>query len=201
VIRAPQKQVAAVLDLFQQIDRRPRRLKLSLRLLGAESRRSAVRAAEGGVRVGNAEVQKRSGLETKGAVRAKVGGVAVVAGDSESSFGENNVGTVEILEGQRGSIRADGPEESRYLELKPTLIGKDRVRVEVYQDGSHRALSTELDLKLGAWVPLGGMGEDSAGSRGEILGRRVTTKRSRHQYEIRVDLISSPNETGARPQK
>lgn len=205
LVRAGAAELARIRDLIEQLDTRPRSLRISVRR-GSESggsRRGYGGAAEvelgererlrGRVRIYSSEDASRS---------AKSQQVRVLEGRS-AWIGESLILPLReqtVVVGGRGG--AAYGEQLRYIELQDGFYARARVqgeRVEVEllsraqqpADGNRvvgQQVLTTVSGRLGEWLEVGAVDQSAKSAEGGILYRSEAASESRRSVELRVEL-------------
>lgn len=168
IINASKATTATVLKLFAEIDQRPRRFRVGLRLRGDGTSQSQGGDVSGGTTTG---------------VRVRV--------DSrESAARSQGTQVIEVLEDAESSMSAGG--ETFLIRLR--ALGEKKVRATIRQVGGDKlgnshALNSEVDLPLARWTELGRSQRAGESSGKVILGRRSGSERADRQWELRVEAL------------
>lgn len=174
--------------LLKELDHKPRRLRISLRTDGEteatlSSRGARVRAKAGPVRVD-------AGGARAGDAAAQVGGAAMSAGEAGRESRGANSRSIEVLEGGEALIASGMTPFAGGMRVTPSLRGAGaHVKLEQLeaQGLNVQGLRTEIDMKLGEWVPVGSVREEFSAEEGAVLSSASGKGKKNNTVYIKVE--------------
>lgn len=152
----------AVLQLFAELDHRPRRFCISLRRRGEEStERTAV----------------------AGKIKKGASALEISAGDSRGQGSAKS--SVIVSEGERATV---GQSPDTFL-VKIVSVSKGEVSVDVQAEANAQVLSTNASLPLAQWTEIGRTNQQSEQSQREILAKSSARENKLSEFQLRVDEL------------
>lgn len=195
VISGSPSATKAALELFRELDRKPRLFRISMRRGGKSDASEKSVGFESDIAGKHVSIRKRSGIVRGGdpAVRAQVGGVGVVADASDSGSAGAESSSVQVLEGGEAQISSGNSWFPSGMWVRPRPAGKNAVQLELYSRKSKgvqmESASTTVQAPLGKWTNVGGVSKQSQSARGEILGSGSASSQSNSDWSILVEEV------------
>jgi hypothetical protein len=194
VINASPQATRAALDLFKELDQKPRTFRISLRRGGRSQESDQSIGTEVDLRKKNLSLQKRSGVgQGKENGRVQVGGVGVVVGAGEANSRSGESSTIQVLEGSEAQLSTGNSFFPSGMWVRPRPLGNGKVQLELYSRKSKgvnaESASTTMQAPLGKWTSVGGVDKQSSGTRGEMLGKGESSAQSTNDLNVLVEEI------------
>ena len=212
IVNAAPDKIAEVRELLQQLDTRPRRLLISVSSDESSFQRDQGYRADGTISGGNAEIQIGQGeingrdqvriiqrsTQSRGGgtqqVQATEGYPALIqVGQSVplTSSGRDIYGQPYSQTQYRDVTRGFYVTASLSGELVHISISSQRDRLNPHTPGHIDVQSTDTRVsgRIGEWITLGGVSEQSQGQQRDILQRRSTQGREDMQLRVMVEVL------------
>lgn len=176
--------VEAALRLFAELDRAPRKYRISTRLISAQRGDSQVVAAEGDALFQRVQLSKRSGLLSPSATRVVVGGMALGAQKVESQSMGQGEQSVEVLEGREAMVAG--------ITAKVRGNASGAVTMDLVQKENANpslSLSSQVSVQPGQWQTVGNLSQSTQAKQGEILGKGEGRGEGKKEIQVRVDVL------------
>lgn len=209
IVRAPTSSLEQVRDIIAQLDRAPRRLRISVRPQQAEAPSRQDLGASGTIRSGDAEIQLNDSGPTRLKLRESVGRSA-----------KNGTQTVHTLEGRQAFIQVGQlvPVPERNIDqfgnqreivhyknattgfyVVPRLSGDQVIldisphSISVDRHGRQRLnieqATTSLRGNIGEWMAVGAINQTRSQSNKQILSSSERGRLHDSQLQIKVEII------------
>lgn len=195
VINGSPAATKAALDLFKELDRKPRSYRVSVRRRSRAASEDEGIGAEAEAVGGRVVVRKRSREgHGPGGVTAQVGGVGISAGVSQTASATSDGNSVQVMEGGEARLATGNTLFPSGMWVRPRPLGKGQVQLELYSRQAKKGLemesaSTTVQVPLGQWTSIGGVSKRRTESRGEILGKGSAAGSSDNDLRVLVEEI------------
>jgi len=212
IVNAAPDKIAEVRELLQQLDTRPRRLLISVSSDESSLQRDQGYRVDGTLSSGNAEIRVGEG-EIRGRDQVRI----IQRSTQSRGGGTQQVQATEgypalIQVGQSVPLTSSGRDiygqpysQTQYRDVTrgfyvtATLSGdwvhisisSQRDRLNPHSPGHIDVQSTDTRVsgRVGEWIALGGVSEQSQGQQRDILQRHSTQGREDMQFQVKVEVL------------